>query len=237
MAILYSMQVKMTSLIEKVVAILAPHRCLGCGIEDNILCKNCQKAQVVSPLSFCALCGCKSYGWRVCKRCSPSTTLERIWVASQYDGVVKNLLHSYKFGRARACFEPLCRILADTLPTGEWHVVPVPTATNHVRQRGYDHAQLLAKGLAAMRGLPYTPLLGRARDSRQVGATRGQRQQQMQHAFYLTKPIISGSIVLVDDVCTTGASLNAAAQVLFEAGATEVNAVVCAWQPPAISTV
>lgn len=237
MAILYSMQVKMTSLIEKAVALIAPHRCLGCGIQDNILCKNCQKTQVLSPPSFCAICTKPSKAWQLCTGCKAKSGLHSVWVASLYDGVLKNVIHDYKFARKRAAFEPLARILDTALPAGDWHIVPIPTATNHVRQRGYDHAQLLARALAARRELPYTPLLARAHDSRQVGANRQTRQQQTRQAFYVAKPVPRGTIMLVDDVCTTGATLSAAAQTLRAAGATEVCAVVCAWQSPDKRTV
>ncbi len=237
MAILYSMQVKMTSLIEKAVAIIAPHRCVCCGIEDNILCQNCQKAQVLSPQSFCAICTKPSKAWQICADCAATTGLNRVWVASLYEGVLKTIIHDYKFARKRAASESLARIAGSCLPAGEWHIVPIPTALNHIRQRGYDHTQLLAKDLAASRRLPYTPLLARAHDSRQVGANRQQRQQQMQQAFYVAKPLPKGPIVLVDDVCTTGSTLAAAARLLRQAGATEVNAVVCAWQSPHERTV
>jgi ComF family protein len=234
MAILYSMQVKMTSLIEKAVAIFAPHRCLGCGIHNNILCENCQKAQVVSPQSFCVVCAKPSKAWQLCPSCTTHSGLKHVWVAGLYNGVLKTVIHDYKFARKRAAFEPLARMLGTILPAGDWHIVPVPTATNHVRQRGYDHARLLARALADDLKLPFIPLLARAHDSRQVGASRQTRRQQVQDAFYVAKPLPKNPIVLVDDVCTTAATLSAAAQVLQAAGATEVSAAVCAWQSPRV---
>jgi predicted amidophosphoribosyltransferase len=77
-------------------------------------------------------------------------------------------------------------------------------------------------------------LLRRARDSRQVGVDRRERATQAAQAFYVAGKLPVRPIMLVDDVCTTGATLNAAAALLRAAGAaTEVHAVVCAWRPPA----
>jgi predicted amidophosphoribosyltransferase len=50
-----------------------------------------------------------------------------------YGGVLAELIKRYKFERARAAYEPLSRLLATSLPDGDWHLVPIPTATNHIR--------------------------------------------------------------------------------------------------------
>jgi ComF family protein len=233
MAILYFMAVKITSIIEKMVAITAPHRCISCGIDDNILCPGCSISHIVSSNPFCAICAQPCANWRLCPTCRQHSGLEYVWVAADYTDLIKAVIHKYKFERARAGYVPLARLLAASLPYGDWQIAPIPTADSRVRQRGYDHARLLAEELAGARQLPLLLPLRRTGNSRQVGASRTARLAQAQQVFTLSGVGVKGAtIVLVDDVCTTGATLSAAAKVLKRAGAKKVHAVVCAWQAP-----
>jgi predicted amidophosphoribosyltransferase len=136
-------------------------------------------------------------------------------------------------------------------------IVPVPTATTRARQRGYDQARLLARELARSVRRPYADsyaytdrsvyiadgahiayspspiyadVLARQGQAHQVGAAREQRHQQLAGAFRVTKPrrIAGARILLIDDVVTTGATLEAAAVTLRAAGAHHVEALVFA---------
>ncbi len=109
-------------------------------------------------------------------------------------------------------------------------VVYIPTANRRVRERGYDQAQLIAREFAHRRRLPCQALLRRHGATRQLGASRQQRQQQLQTAFYCPYPqkVVGRSIILIDDVLTTGATIEAASRVLCQAGATNVTALLFA---------
>jgi ComF family protein len=109
-------------------------------------------------------------------------------------------------------------------------LVPVPTTTSRVRQRGYDQAKLLARQLSRLTGLSYQDCLVREGRTHQVGANRQQRQQQMKQAFRVKPkcPSRSQHIILVDDVLTTGATLESAAQTLRARGYKRVSAIVFA---------
>lgn len=231
MAILSSGPVKMTSLLEKTVAIIAPHRCILCSNYNNIVCDLCIKT-LASIGSLCVFCGTATQDWRPCAGCIPKTALSHVYVAGLYTGSVKALIQRFKFEHARDAYKPVGTFLTTPLPDfdSEWVVVPVPTVAAHIRERSYDHTLLIAKQVAETLRLSLERPLERSKNMRQVGADRKARAA-VAESIVPRRPLKAKKILLVDDVCTTGATLNACAQLLFTLGATELRAGVAAWQP------
>lgn len=155
-----------------------------------------------------------------------------------YDGVAKDLIWQLKFHGAQAAAEVMARHMAPLLSdiygstTSRLAVlVPVPTATSRARHRGYDQARLLARELSRQTGLPYADCLRRSGQTHQVGASRVQRLKQLQTAFRVKASRflpVSDTVILVDDVLTTGATLESAAAVLEQTGRCSIDAVVFA---------
>ncbi len=126
----------------------------------------------------------------------------------------------------------LGNLLADLCPYAEHHelILPVPLHASRLRRRGFNQALLLARPLARRRHLP-TPhsLLVRSRRTRpQVGLSEKVRRRNMAGAFTVTEPrrVRNRAILLVDDVYTTGATLEECAATLRRAGAKRVDALV-----------
>ncbi|MDX1765653.1 MAG: phosphoribosyltransferase family protein [Candidatus Saccharimonadales bacterium] len=149
-----------------------------------------------------------------------------------YEVDLKRLLAKFKFERQRAAARILAQLLDDRLPYFKQKplVTFVPTATSRVRQRGYDHSRLLAEELAKLRGWKCLRLLARAGQSRQVGSLRRARKKQLAGAYRaIRKQLIKNQeILIIDDISTTGATLNETARVLRRAGARQVNAALIA---------
>jgi ComF family protein len=219
------------NLLEKAVGLLAPHACLTCGSEGSLLCSWCFNEYYQPVPSRCYKCSAATKDSAVCAKCRRKTPLKHVWVCTEYKGLAKHLIHAFKFERAQAAAPVIAAYMQNNLPyIADAIIVPVPTATSRIRQRGYDHAELIATSLARKTSLKAKRLLRRHGQARQVGTKRAERARQLQGAFYSTKPeAVKGRyILLVDDVLTTGATLEETATVLKKAGADQVDAIVFA---------
>jgi Predicted amidophosphoribosyltransferases len=147
------------------------------------------------------------------------------------DPVVKELVRVLKFERAKGAAVAMADAMLAMLGTfGEVCITHVPTANSRVRERGYDQAALIAKELSRRSGRLYAPLLARMGNQRQLGQNRSVRTKQMRGGFRILNPALlrDRHILLVDDVLTTGATCEAAARALCQAGAKRVSAIVFA---------
>jgi predicted amidophosphoribosyltransferase len=194
---------------------------------------------IVPPL--CAACGrsCRPEAV-VCTRCGRRLSaaepllgkgppgLDRAWSSASHDGVARDLVAALKFRRLL----PVADLMADRI---QWlapahmlsgAIVPVPPAPPRLRRRGFDPAGELAAALAERLGAPLEPCLARRGGRRQVGRRRAERLGQPPRV-HAPGPV-PRSLLLVDDVLTTGATMTACAQALRAAGAARVVAVTFA---------
>ena len=218
------------SIIELIISSIAPHECVGCQIEDAVLCGSCASS-LPTVVPRCYRCGALADDFRTCTRCHSGSDLFSVKVATIYEQAAKAAIVKLKFERARAAANDLAALMAERLavPSGVL-ITHLPTANTRVRQRGYDQAQQIARRLAVLTDNTYAPLLARQGTQRQLGQDRTTRRQQMANAFVVTKAssLQNRHVLLIDDVLTTGASCEAAAQVLKNAGAARVSAAVFA---------
>ncbi|MDZ7744455.1 MAG: phosphoribosyltransferase family protein [Candidatus Saccharibacteria bacterium] len=155
--------------------------------------------------------------------------LKHVWIRTDYTPLARHLTHKLKFERTVAAAEVISGLMIEALPyiSKDVLVTHVPTATSRRRQRGYDQAELLARSLANSCGLRHKTLLARKGHSRQVGSDKTTRVEQLQGAFRPVS-VIKSPVLLVDDITTTGATLEAAARELKQAGTKKVYATAFA---------
>jgi ComF family protein len=153
-----------------------------------------------------------------------------------YAGVVRKRIHQLKFGGKLHCIPPLVELLAATLDKygrpGTEFVTPVPLHVKRLRQRGFNQSALLAKMLGRRLGLPvrFDALIRKHWTEPQTRLNRRERLENVQDAFDAPHPaLVEGrSIILVDDVFTTGTTISECARVLKSAGASSVHALTVA---------
>lgn len=135
-----------------------------------------------------------------------------------------------KFNGAQSASREIADLLVSIELAPTALLVHAPTATGRVRSRGYDQARLLCRDLAHSRRMQTLNCLRRVGQTHQVGASRPQRQAQLTGAFRVinASKVVGRHIILVDDVMTTGATLESAATALLREGALRVDAVVFA---------
>ena len=221
---------------DRVLSVIAPHSCLGCGIEGTILCLECSE-QIDRLPSVCYSCGKATSFYKPCDACIGKTKPAHIWIVANYDKLAKDLVRSCKFESKRPAAYAMAKMIDSALPFfGEDPlIVFVPTANSRVRERGFDHSKLIAVNLAKARGWKYLRLLVRTTDTRQLGATRDLRKKQLSGAFRINSNMAecckNRYILLIDDVITTGATVEECTKQLYKVGAKQVDVAVFARTP------
>ena len=145
-----------------------------------------------------------------------------------YEGVLRDLIHLYKYSRIQTLRDPLGEFLARALPLEEVFdaVTPVPLHWRKQWQRGFNQAEFLARAIARRRGIPVVRALTRLRFTKtQAGLSNRERRKNVAAAFRCrraAKTLAGKRILLIDDVMTTGATAAACARALKRAGAARV---------------
>lgn len=225
------------SLLEAAIGVLAPPQCLACGEEGFALCSSCSATIILPFGERCWRCNKISPGSKTCQACRRTGSPSSVWITTDYDGLTRDLLSLYKFGHQRMAVEPIARLMASTFLNfankdggSDYLIVPVPTATARIRERGFGHAELLSKKVALKLRLEQSNALRRLSQTRQLGSKREERLVQLGNSFAVKNPkrIKGRNILLVDDVVTTGGTIIAATRALRSAGAGRVDALLFA---------
>lgn len=226
-----------TRLGAELAAVLAPPACLACHVPltaaNAQLCVECRRALPWLPAPRCRRCGlplpCAPRG-DACP--AAAAAFEHAWAPLSHDGPARQLVTALKFRGAL----PVARLMAAQIAASAPRellagavLVPVPLHPARRRARGFDQAQLIAHALAGRTGLPVLPCLHRGgRPTRQLGADRAARQAAAERQQLSVRGPAPAYALLLDDVHTTGATLDACARALRAAGARRVAAVAYA---------
>lgn len=238
-------------LADALISVLIAPACACCARpletpSHGVVCDACWAAVPLTTEPLCEICGDALPTWRRlppgspqgsddapggrCLRCRRSArVITRGRSIAPYEGVLREILHALKYDRRRslaACLAALMASRGAEALRGADAVVPVPLHFFRQHRRGFNQAAELARHL----GIPVLECLRRTRATvTQTDLPEARRHENVRGAFVLRRRIPPGSVlVVVDDVSTTGATVDACAKVLLEAGAREVRALTAA---------
>jgi competence protein ComFC len=208
---------------------LYPPNCGGCGASGARWCEECARntTEIIPPV--CPICGNPNSTDEPCQRCLVSrpfyTSLRSYTV---FGGPIREAIHRFKYQHEVGLGEAFARLMIGSILKLNWSlniVTSVPLGLVRFKERGYNQATLLARPIALSLRIPFsTQALSRSRETRtQVGLTVSERHQNMAGAFQAKSELLQGkTILLVDDVATSGATINACAKAMLDTGAAKV---------------
>lgn len=231
---------------QRLLDLLYPPRCAGCGARGIPLCASCRSRLTPLAPPLCARCGLPLHvapdrDMRLCPECrfAPAfSAMRQVRVATAYESTAREVVHALKYGGQRRLAEPLGHLLAATFTREGMRadlIVPIPLHPERLRERGFNQADLLARVCARhLRLQLVTSALARVRPTpSQSHLPRDQRRHNVAGAFRLTSANVAAQlagkrILLIDDVATTLSTLDAAATALLAANPAEVSGLAVA---------
>ena len=209
---------------------LFPPRCVSCGRGGDFICASCRRSLIRITPPLCPRCGLPQPGGVLCPGCLRwQAEIDGIRSPFRFEGVIRQAVHQLKYQNLRALAAPLAGWLGEYFQSNAMPaevLAPVPLHPKRLRERGYNQAKLLAEELGRLINLPVAadclirekPTPPQARSS-----TVEERRRNVAGAFACRDRRLEGQqVLLIDDVCTSGATLDAAAAAVKAAGAATV---------------
>ncbi len=226
-------------------SLLYPSLCAVCSAPveaEDYLCEPCARKAPRIKAPFCSRCSEPFQGAITeefaCANCAGRTLhFEAAVSAYRSRGVVRKIVHDFKYGQQQHLRHPVAEWLIETLDDPRLHgrrfdgLVPVPLHPARERERGFNQAALLADLLSRKSGIPVLPALERIRyTTTQTAFERSERMENLRNAFRLRKntSVRELRVLLIDDILTTGSTLSECARVLKAGGALSVHAATAA---------
>lgn len=215
-------------MLAKIINLIADHDCLICQRSGPTVCFKCVKS-LTPKVQTCFLCNKLSENGKTCTSCKRKSKISGVTIAYRLEENTKELIYQLKyFGRRDLAYffaEEMLKIF--TVKNFDL-ITFVPSDGRAMRRRGYNQAKLLAKEFSRKVNLPLKECLIRLKHTSQIGQGREQRFRSVKDNFLAKKSCKNKNILIIDDVLTTGATLDECALMLNRAGAKKVWGLVVA---------
>lgn len=217
--------------------LIYPKKCVGCGKWGTWLCKKCRLKLLLIKTPFCPICRKLTSLGQLCSRCRGKYYFTGVIAAGYYQGILKELIHYYKYRKIKSISIILSNILIRKLeqgmPSGKLVFIPIPLHQSKFNERGFNQSEIIAKRLSQAYDIPfYDCLIRKKKTKSQIGLSKKERTANMQNAFDFNKKyqkeIIKKTPILIDDVATSCSTLNQAAKILRQNKARNVWCLVIA---------
>jgi len=215
---------------EKVLNTLFPPRCFYCGENYGDLCRECLQKCKVARNYYCVVCDEPAIKGETHVNCTTKYTPASVFSAYEYKGIVRKCVMKAKY--SSRTFAPLKRLAEEAAHIASkcsisyqgFIVTPIPLSRSRSRQRGFNQAGLIAAAIAREFSTKFEDsiLIRDKETSAQHGNTRKERFDNMRGAFKVVRNTQAKKILIVDDICTTGATILEASRALHEAGVQEI---------------
>jgi len=216
---------------------IVPKRCFGCGIFDTWICDSCHSTLPLLTEQNCPICKkvITPLG-ETCVKCKKTTAVDGVFIVSSYDyDLLKTLIHNFKYKFIKNLSNPLGLLIAQGLMNSHIPlpdlIIPVPLHKRRLHWRGFNQSELLAKSIGLTITIDSESLIRKKYTTSQVKVkSKEKRINNLKNAFEIIDEtnIKNKTILLIDDVITTGTTISECAQTLKNAGARKVTAIVLA---------
>jgi len=224
--------------------LIFPKQCYGCNQEESYLCEECFKKIELNKKFYCIICKRQTQFSELCEQCRQSYALNAVWVTSDYNNkILQDLIHGFKYSNLQEISEILVDLMISYLKENKILEVfganssnsiflPVPLHKKRYLNRGFNQSELLAGHLSNFLQIPTEKFLVRRKNTpSQIDLKKIERQNNVKDAFTLINSNEldkKKKVILIDDVVTTGSTLNECAKVLKTAGFNEIYGLVIA---------
>ncbi|OGH05142.1 MAG: hypothetical protein A2W22_05725 [Candidatus Levybacteria bacterium RBG_16_35_11] len=216
--------------------LLFPKKCIACKKIGSYICDNCFSYLTFDAKNTCLVCDRPSFDGLTHLRCKKRHGIDGCFSSISHNKTAQKLIYSFK---QKPYLSSLKNILSDLfyegliqnenfireLNKGKWIAIPVPLHKTKLRKRGYNQSEILAEELAKKFNFQTKSLLERVKNTKiQLGLDKKRRKENIKDAFKINTNYMldAKNIFLVDDLATTGFTLNEAASVLKRAGVKKV---------------
>ena len=214
---------------------LYPQRCLLCGVIKPEICGLCHDCRSELPYltAQCPRCSVPMPTSRLCGHCQEQAPAQDVcWAAFEYTAPVSHLVCKLKFQQQLYFARTLGILMARGIPdaAGPDVIIPVPLHGKRLASRGFNQALELARWIGKLHGIPVnSKACRRSRATQeQSGLSAGERRRNIRGAFEIDNTLSAYRVALVDDVMTTGSTVNELAAALHHHGVGHISVWVCA---------
>ncbi len=226
----------MNKIFEGLLELVYPTYCAGCGQPGQTVCSQCLNSLPLIDSKFCLKCGkpC-NYLVEECRECRDKKfSFSQTRSLGLYKGKLRDLIHKYKYGNSRALAEVFAGLFVERVDRKFFDVdlmTCVPLSGSKREERGFNQAQLLAEKIAQKVDIPFLDLVQQVKETQDQSRLQAvERSKNVKGAFSVRHDSFpkESRIILVDDVFTTGSTVNECSRVLKKAGADSIRVVTIA---------
>lgn len=211
-----------------------PPACGGCGKTGTRWCSECQQRVQILRGTLCEVCGLPLEQAGICNACRaerPHFRALRAWAV--FSDPTQTALHKLKYRKDISLGDVIASQMIPFVRELNWPIdliVPIPLGNQRLKERGYNQVGMIAKPLAMALNVRYAPgeLMRRKETRTQVGLTKLERKENVRNAFQGGMGVSQKTVLVMDDVSTTGSTLSSSAEALYIAGAKDVYALTVA---------